>query len=59
LLQGRHQGAKIAIPGEEDDVIQRSTRRMASTVSSISMLPLILRRPEASVNSLVGLVTMV
>ena len=32
---------------------------MTSTASSMSMLPLILRRPEASVNSLVGLVTMV
>ena len=30
-----------------------------STASSMSMLPLILRRPEASVNSLVGLVIMV
>src|ERR1051325_4386385 len=32
---------------------------MASTASSISMLPFTLRRPEASVNSFVGLVTMV
>jgi len=36
-----------------------SASSMASTASSISMLPLTLRRPLASMNSLVNLVTTV
>ena len=59
LLQGGDEAAEIAVAGEQHDVVEVSASRMASTVSSMSMLPLTLRRPEASVNSFVGFVTIV
>jgi hypothetical protein len=53
------QRAEIAVAREQHDVIDMRAISIASTVSSMSMLPFTLRRPVESVNSLAGLVTMV
>ncbi len=58
-LQRRDQRREVAVAGEQDEMIVVRAMSRASTVSSMSMLPLIFRRPMASVNSLAGLVTTV
>jgi len=56
-LHGLHQRAEIAVAGEQHHMVDGAAISMASTASSMSMLPLILRRPVWSTNSLVALVT--
>jgi geranylgeranyl pyrophosphate synthase len=58
-LDGLDQGTEVAVAREQHHPIDVLGSSMASTASSMSMLPLTLRRPEASMDALDALVTTV